>query len=106
MNPYLIWVPYITVYFAIAAAISKKINDHPQAGSYFIICLVLNALSVWPFIAKYSKSILFDAVLYDTICTLVYFGTLVALGCGKGFSTTQWFALGLVLIGLLLLKVS
>lgn len=86
------------------AIMSKKANDQPQSLTWFWLLVVTQIFGLWPWIARYSKNLFFDGLLYDFIITLTFYGTFVALGIGKGFTVIQWLALAMVLAGLFVLK--
>jgi len=104
ISPYWIWVPLLIAYSAFTAVFSKWINED-KSWRLFLSYMVVNGLGLWPFVARYSKDLFFDAALYDVVLMAVYMATLMYCGTGKGFNPTQWVAAGLVLIGMVLLKV-
>lgn len=103
---YISWIPYVIGYYVLAAFLSKKLNDAPQSQVWFLSIVFIQILGAWPFVAKYSKNLLFDAVFFDVIIIFAYYITLVALGSGAKFTPVQWFACGMVLFGLLIFKVA
>jgi hypothetical protein len=101
---YWVWPPLVVVYVAFMAVFSKWLNED-KSWRLLAYYMVVQALGFWPFVARCSKNLIFDGTLYDVITVAVYYGTLVYLGVGRDFSWVQWGGSGLVLLGLVLLKV-
>jgi hypothetical protein len=100
---YWVWPPILVVYVACLAGFSKWINED-KSWRLLVCFMFVQALGLWPFVARCSKNLIFDGTLYDLITVIVYYGTLVYFGAGKDFNMTQWVASGLILLGLVLLK--
>ena len=77
-----------------------------QDKVWFFATWALGLIPMWPVVSRYSKNVVADAVLYDTIITLVYY---VALLWFTGqFTVVRWWqVLGFVLalVGTVLVKV-
>jgi len=73
---------------------------------WFWILIVTQLFGIWPLIAKYSKNLVFDAMLFDFVLLMVYWSTLFYLGAGQNMTITQGVAVAIILGGLILFKVS
>lgn len=102
---YIIWIPIAVLYYALGAYLSRRANIEVGSNKFFIILFLWNILGVWPFIAKFSKNLLFDALLYDVVILLAYYSVLICLNPDKGFSMWQWIGLVFLLIGMTLFKI-
>lgn len=103
---YFVWIPYVIIYYITAAVWSKKLNDDPSSWKWFWAIVILQIAGFWPILAKYSKNLLFDAVLFDVIILLSYYVTLVWLGTGSSFTPLQWCACSMIVLGILIFKVT
>jgi hypothetical protein len=102
---YFLWITLCVIYYSYAAFLSKKLNDNPDSWNWFWVLIVSQLFGIWPLIAKYSKNLVFDAMLFDFILLIVYWSTLFYLGAGKNMTATQVIALVIVLGGLILFKI-
>jgi|WetSurMetagenome_2_1015567.scaffolds.fasta_scaffold1608431_1 hypothetical protein len=98
---YLFWIPAVVIYYIIYAYLSKQFNE---GFCNFWVFYLFNLLPIWVFVAKYSTNIAFDGLLYDVIMFLTFFITLVFLGVGESFTTSQWVGFCMVICGFLLMK--
>lgn len=98
---YFIWIPLLIILTIVWALMAKQVNLNPQ--SYFFYILFI-AVPVWPFVARSSKNLLFDGMVYDALMTIVYTMTFVFLGTGSNFTMLQWIGCFVSLIGLLMMK--
>lgn len=101
---YVVWITLAIAFYVGTSLLSKRINDRPQETLWFWLLVGTQVFGLWPWIAKHSKNLFFDGLLYDLIIMMSFYGTFLVLGVGKGFSVIQWIALGVVLVGLFVLK--
>jgi len=83
---------------------TMKANAPNSSWNWVIGLYLVNLLSVWPLIARYSKNVIYDGLLYDLIIFFVFYGTVVYLGAAHKFTAIQWFGTGMVIAGFLILK--
>jgi len=100
---YLIWIPIVIIYYSIYALISKKINDGYHWG-WIIVLFLIQALGFWPIVAKFSKNIILDGILYDSIIVLSFYVTMIILGVANEFSLIQYIGMSIAFIGFMMLK--
>lgn len=100
--PYLIWIPVLII----ISLISSKLTILNQAGNNkaAFIMWVLSLLPVWIIVSRYSKNILFDAMLYDVLIVFIYAIGLIYFG-HKILSPLNYIGVGLVLLGLTFIKI-
>ena len=103
MFQFYLWVPLVIIAYTLVAIISKKAND-TQEWSWIWMLYVLNIVGIWPLLSKYSKNILFDGLLHDFIVFMTFYGTLIIMGSASTFSTTQWIATTMIILGFILFK--
>jgi hypothetical protein len=102
MNP--IWWLIAILFYCGQAWVSQKQNTNLDMRWFWIAC-VYSALPVWPMIARLSKNLLLDGMIYDVVLFVSYAGTLLLMGAGKSFALNQWVGFALVLAGFFLMKV-
>jgi multidrug transporter EmrE-like cation transporter len=105
MGFYLAWVPIAIVIYVINAMLSKWANDFPDTWKWVIIIYLMQFVSVWPFVAKFSKNLVFDSFLFDMLIFFSYFVTLLVMGAGSKFTTVQWFGTILLIVGFVILRI-
>ena len=101
---YLFWVTAAIILYIIVGVLSKYANDSEE-WKWVIFLYVCNFFGLWPIIARYSKNIVFDGLLYDLIIYFTFYGTLLFMGAAAKFTTYQWAGTFLVGIGFILLKI-
>jgi hypothetical protein len=65
----------------------------------------LNVFGLWPWIARFSKNIVFDGLLYDLVIFFAFYLTVLYLGEAENFTRWQWIGCILVVIGFMTMKV-
>jgi hypothetical protein len=107
---YSLWITILTISCIFAAILTKRVNDqemfmHLSPKVLFWLLYALPFLTnIWPWIAKNSKTILFDGLLYDQIVFVVYYGVMLYLGSGHNFSARQWVACAVIFVAMIVLK--
>lgn len=101
MTFYWVWIPLVFLLYAAVAFTSKWAQDDP-GWKWVAVLYVLNAVGLWPLVAKYSKNLMFDGLLYETIMFLGFYGVLIIIG--TKLTVLQYVGVALVLIGLLMVK--
>lgn len=64
-----IWIPIEIIVYTISAYLSTKIN---ASKTFLLLTWMINVLPLWVVVAKYSKNLFFDAILYDGILIVTY----------------------------------
>jgi len=101
---YFVWVPIVFMHYAAYAYVSVQ-NNSSKLWKWTILLFILGSLGqYWVLVSRYSRSLVFDALLYDVILMLSFYSVVFFLGSGKSFSYIQWFGLSLVFFGLFLIK--
>lgn len=101
MNWFYIWVPFIIVLHGISCKLSVS-NQHGSntAGMWLWI---IGALPIWVIISRYSKNILVDAMLYDTLLVITYTIGIAYFG-DKVLTPMNYAGIALMFAGLLMVK--
>jgi hypothetical protein len=105
MSFYWIWVPILAVYCVILAYFTKRLNDYRTTFLFWLVYFLPIVCNLWPVIAKYSKNLVFDGLLYDAIVFLTFYGTMLWMGAGQNFTTRQWVACFVIIVAMIVLKV-
>ena len=103
--PYYAWVPLLVIVCVFSALTSKRLND-TQSWNWFIGCYFCSIIPIWTFVAKYTKNMVFDGLLYDCVLKLSFYGMLFYLGTAAKFSMYQYCGVIFILIGFLLMEFS
>ena len=73
-----------------------------NAAKVFGIGMIFNTL--WVLIVLFSKNLIFDSILYDSLVTIFYTGALIFTGVGVALTLTNYVGLSLIIIGLILMR--
>lgn len=98
---YLIWIPCLMFSIFFMSWISCKSDN--EWKWFWILFLVGAVLQFWPWVARYTKNIVFDALVYDSVSVIMW---TVSLMFWSKTPVTYHQILGafLVLIGLMLFQ--
>lgn len=99
---WMIWT-LLFAFYCIHSYINKMNND--LGGKWLWYAWLISIIPVFPFVARYSKNLLWDGMLFDLIMFFSYVLTLLYLGSGKAFTMIQWGGFALTIIGFVLMKV-
>lgn len=102
MLPYFVWVPFTILIALLSAYGTVQLNKHPASLWFWFLWL---PLTLWPFIAKTSTTLMFDSILYDCLVAVTWLIGLVVFGTTQGFSLLNYAGVVLAVIGLILMKV-
>lgn len=97
------WVPILLATTVWYTYCSKWANDSSDMQPIVIMWLI-QVFGLWPIVAKFSRSLFFDGMLFDGIMVLTYVFVMALLGATHGFGLAQWAGTILVVAGLLLVK--
>ena len=95
------WIPFVMVLYFLAGYLSTLAS---QSWKWVGILMVVQFLGLWPIVARYSKNIAADGILYDVILLGSMYGAFWYFGQMDSFSILQWVGLGLAIIGVILMK--
>ena len=101
MNWFYLWVPILVILHIISSKLS--ILNQNGSNKAAIWMWIIGALPIWIVISRYSKSILLDAMLYDTLLVIVYTVGIAYFG-DKSLTTLNYVGIGLMFAGLVLVK--
>lgn len=101
--PYALWIPLVVTVYATIAYLSVA-GNHTTDWWKFMVLWGIGLIPLWPLVARYSRSIASDAIIYDCLLLVSQYGAFWALGTMDGFDRRQWVGFGLVMCGLVLLK--
>lgn len=106
MNFYIKWIPALILFCCLGAMLSKKANDHTYTllDYTFYYFITISTCTVWLYVAKYSKSMILDSVLYDCIMSITYATAFVVMGLAQGFTLINYIGLAITLAGLVMIK--
>ncbi len=105
--PHWVWVPLAILLYVVSAHWTVWANDrnNPESWKWVAALWVLNLCGLWPLVARYSRSLVLDSLLYDLIIFFTFYITLVCLGAAERFNGWQWIGCVAVISGFLLLKI-
>ena len=107
MSFYWIWIPAAILLYIVCGYWTIWANDKsdPNSIRWVWALYLINILGLWPWIARFSKNLVLDGLLYDLIIFFVFYLTVLCLGAAKGFTTVQWVGTGVVIVGFVMIKV-
>jgi len=100
MNLFYLWIPAILA----INIVSAKLSLMNQAGNMMAAwgLWIIGAIPLWVFVSKYSKNMLFDAMLYDSLM-VVSFALAVSYFGGAHLTWVNY--LGVILIGVAMILI-
>ena len=112
MQHYIWWVPCVIAYYVIYSWLSKMNNDcalqatvwYQQKWLWYTFAFGA-VCPFWIIVSRISKNLLFDGILYDNIMFLTYVTTIALMGGADKFASHQWWGLGFVVIGSVLMRI-
>jgi len=100
---YLWWVPFTIAYYYGYYWLSIKNNE--LGGLWFWRMFIFGLLCPgWLIVSRISKNLMFDGMIYDNLMILTYFVTMILLGAGTKFNTVNWYGVGFVVFGSILMR--
>ena len=101
MKNYLIWVPALIVLNLISAKLSilNQSGNNKAAWGIWLIGII----PMWVIVSRFSKNLLFDAMLYDILLVLIYSAGIIYFG-NKNLTIINYIGVGLAISGLFLVK--
>jgi len=102
---YLWWIPAVIVMYIWQAWLSQKVNAPASHWRYFTMLWIAGCIPLWTIVAKVTKNMMFDALLYDLIMFTAFTGALIKMGACKSFNCLQWVGLTMCLIGFVIIKI-
>jgi len=99
---YFLFIPAVIIAYMICAIMSYY-NNTTKNNLLFIAIMIWGALPIWAFVSRYSKHLLFDGLLYDSLMTASFAITTIFLTNAK-FSLINITGILLVISGLILIK--
>jgi hypothetical protein len=105
--PYIIWIPLILMLTLTATYGSYKLNKDPNNIYWFVITWVAWSTPLWTFIARKSKNITMDGLIYDGIMVSIFsvFSAYLLTRSGIIFSYYQIFGIIFMIVSILLFKI-
>ena len=104
---YFIWIPLTFIITSVATYSSYKLNLNPKNIYWFITCWIFFSTPLWTFVARKSKNITIDGLIYDGIMvmTFVILSSYLLSRDNFIFSNYQITGIILMIISIFLLKI-
>jgi len=104
--PYIIWVPLVTLITIAVTYTSYKLNKDSDSIKWFICTWALWSTPLWAFIARKSKNITIDGLIYDLIMVAIFsiFSSILLMRGGVTFSNYQIGGIILMVCSIVLFK--
>jgi drug/metabolite transporter (DMT)-like permease len=105
--PYWVWIPLLIVLYVVSANFTVWANDkeNPDGWKWVAALYFLNLCGLWPLVARYSRALVMDSLIYDLILFFTFYFTLVYLGAAERFNGWQWAGCVAVIMGFVLMKI-
>lgn len=103
---YLFWIPSAIILMVVCGYFTLWANsDGPESWKWVGALYVLSLFGLWPLVAKFSKNLIVDALLYDMIIFFAFYLTMLHLNVAEQFTVTQWVGTMMVIAGFIVIKV-
>lgn len=98
---YFIWIPILISSIFFMSWVSCKSDE--SWNWFWLLFASGSLLQMWPWVARYSNRIVFDAILYDSLAVITWTFSLMFFSDTR-FSLPQWIGTALVVSGLFLIQ--
>ena len=106
MFHYLWWAPLLVATCILNGWLSHNCSLYQGKWFWMLFISLAICAPMWAIVARISKRLLFDAMLYDNLLFLAYAFTLMAVGAGSGLGHWyNWAGGGVVIVGSVLMRV-
>lgn len=99
-----IWILFLIASSILGAYCAKLSNMKVPYGSLYVFLSSMIGLSIWMWVSRTTKNLLFDSVVYDVVMSVAFITGFVLFKCGTAFSVVNWIGLIIAVIGLVLMK--
>jgi len=99
------WVPSTFMYYALYHYVSVRSNQTGNMKWVWIGYTIGALCPFWILLARQSKNLLFDGVVYDNMILLSFITVASMMGVGEHFSAVNWLGICCAVLGLTLMKV-
>jgi len=96
------WVPPVLIYYGFYAWLSRQNNLY--GGRWFAFMILCGMISLWTVVSYFSKNLVRDGLLYDSLMLFGHNLMLVHLGVAAEFGMRQWAGVALMIVGFYLLR--
>jgi hypothetical protein len=101
-----LWILAVIASSSFAGYLSYKSNIS-QDLKWTVYLWALNILPIWAIIARYSKSLIFDGLLYDTLLIVSYTVAVVAFSNKTiSLNAIQTSCVGIIVLALIIFKIA
>lgn len=100
---YFLWIPLTLCFNFLVCWISIRYNQVSFFKGYILFVLI-SWIPTWSMASYFSKNLIFDGMLYNTIMIVSAPLIMMYLGQTKTFSTVNYVGIVLTIIGLCLIK--
>jgi hypothetical protein len=100
---YLIWIPIAILYNFLVCLIAVKVGNKDFWKNYLLITAA-GFIPTWSLAAYYSKNLIFDGMLFDTLLVISGVVIFALLGQAETFTWLNWIGVIMVLAGLVLTR--
>lgn len=93
--------------FAIVCGLIGWLSILSAEGEILVVCalVILNCFPIWLFISRFSRHLIFDAILTNIVGTLSYLAVILIFDPRLHLSAANYCGLALAFIGLILMKI-
>ena len=100
---YLLWIPVTVVYNTLVCWFAVRYNAKYFLKTYLSMTIV-GLIPTWSLAAYYSKNLIFDGLVFDSVLVMTSPIIFCFLGEGHTFAVWNWVGVGLVIAGLVLTR--
>jgi len=102
---YLFWIPTTIILYILIGWLSVRVNVSDNR-MWYVSLVVIQMIPFWTVVARFSKNITIDSMLYDV---LIFLTSLLSIGIFSGqlvqFGILQYIGLIMVILGFVCLQI-
>jgi hypothetical protein len=98
---YFIWIPLAIIFNIVQAWLSTKVAT---GKLFFYLIWIWGSLPMWAFVAKYSRNLFIDAIIYDSIIVVAYSLSILYL-TSTALKPVNVIGLFLLILSIILIKI-
>lgn len=98
------WIPIVFAWYVLYNWIGHKNNSEDASNWWMLWIVMLGAMQWWAIVSRYSKNLVIDGFLYDSLIIASFPLAMLLAGRLEGFTAGQKAGVALVVIGLILVK--
>ena len=99
------WIPLVVLIYSFQGFLTFKTNTVKDSDFWYRFYILFTMIPLWPVVCKYSKDVVFHAILFDVLLMISYAISLLYFTQSfSKFNNMHWISVLLIVFGLVLFK--